>query len=60
MLSSYAVPDLGRLVLPIAARWLGPNREELVVAVPTTRNSGKIDEVGRERPWSMAALRLPL
>jgi hypothetical protein len=69
MLSSYAVPDLGRLALTIAARRLDPDREKLVLerrsrtrlsAVPTTRNSGKSDEVGRERLWSMAALRLPL
>jgi hypothetical protein len=67
MLSSYAVPDLGRLALTIAARRLDPDREKLVLerrsrtclsAVPTTRNSGKSDEVGRERLWSMAALRL--
>ena len=67
MLPSYAVPDLGRLVFLDSFSWVRPVLEKLVgerhsrtclSAVPTARILGKVDGVGREGPWSMAALRL--
>jgi len=67
MLSSYAAPDLGRLVFLDSFSWVRPVQEKLVgerrscaclSAVPTARILGNVDGVGREWPWSMAALRL--
>ena len=69
MLSSNAVPDLGRLVFLDSFSWVRPVQEKLVVgerrsssclsAVPTALSFlGDVDGVGREWPWSVAALRL--